>query len=995
MDNNYQNSNGIALNSGSCLIQRLFKKQYIFLNFFLSFFCANTALAACAADGTIDNTVGGVALGQGTCATASNNTATVISGATLTNASGSGIVGDGIKPWTITNNGTINVTGGQGIYSPGNNAPAVTLVNNGIISSSNLTGVMLTGGGTVVNNAGGIIEGAFIGLELSGPNGPNPSGGPSSVDNAGIIRSTSGYNNGILFGKGGNLLNRASGLVDGFAAVEFSALGSVNNYGQIGTLTNSSTAIGLGAGGTVTNQQGANIFAQSRGVSVDGAAGTINNYGAITTPSGRTISMSAGGAVNNYAGGTMTAGTRAVYIDGGAGILNNAGIITGNTLGIGYPTVELHGANSTVINTGTINGDIQFFAANGTVVLYGGVVNGKITFYGSANTFLINGGKINGTVDMGTGGNENLILQNITNESVEGSNLLSGGSGNNNSLTFLSSSYIGGSKIVNWETINVHDNTSLTLTSDLVLGNASSTVARVLNINAATIKAQNALNTTIKSANSTALTVNNAGTIDISSVTTNNALSIVGNYVGQGGVLQLNIDTVKQTADKLVLDGSNGGSSATGKTFLTLHNIGTTWNATTGDGILLVEAVNNATTDPSAFALSVPIRVGLYDYRLFRGGSSQSLSTPSSLSPSSVQQNWYLRSVAYNSQPIIGPELSVYGSVMPAIMNVGRVTTGTLHERSGDNDVAELLQEKRKSLDMAPNSSNNAVSTINTVNGTWMRLLDQNYHQRYANIANPYVSENIAGLQVGVDVYRQRTAEGGLNLAGFYAAYAHTNSNIDGLVTHDDGTVYTNQHTGSINLNSVVGGLYWTHFWRQGAYLDLVAEGSTYQGSASSTRTSVALSGKGVDGSVEFGYPIHFVKQWTLEPQAQLIYQYVNIDDAADMFSMVNFASSTALVGRAGMRIKFDTSVRNHWLQPYVRVNYWSILAGGNNSAKFDGDTLTTSTKNTWLQFGGGITMMVTKKYSLFLYVDDVVGLRSGQHSLHGIDAGIGLRARW
>lgn len=945
----------------------------------LCFFFNVTAWAACFPNGDISGVNGPITLGTPGCADASGNTASVLSGATITNLAGDALLGPSVA-WTISNAGAITSSGsginleaggsitnqangtitstGSGISTAGNGVPPIILENFGTITAAS-SGGQLLGGATVINHVGAMISGQFVGLSISA-NGPNPSGGPSLVDNAGTIKSSAGFNDGILLGLGGTVINRATGLIDGFIGIAIDAAGTVDNFGQIGTEANTSTAIGLGAGGTVTNHAGGQLIAGTRGVDASGASGTVINAGLINVPTSRAISMSAGGSVFNLAGGQIIGGSRAVFIDGGAGIVENAGTIIGDLLVGGFPAIELHGASSSVTNMGTITGNVTFFASN--------------------DSFLMTAGQLTGQLLMGPGGNETATFQGVSDANTSGITSINGGGGGSDQLIFNNSQHTGGSEMINWETITLNNGSTLTLSSNLVLGGLSADQTATLNINSATLQG---LNRVIQSNGAFPALVNNAGIIDLASPNANNSLTIRGDYVGLLGNLTLNsvLNGDASPADKLVIDGINGGSSVTGNTFVTVHNLGGVGALTTANGILLIQAINNSTTDPNTFTLSAPIRVGAYDYRLFRGG----------LNPNdpATAQDWFLRStfipspsppVPQNLLPIIGPELSVYGGVLPTAMAIGRATVGTLHERVGDE--VNLL--------------NNNLSSNQYVNGIWIRALGQHYKENYSSIANPSSSASITGLQLGVDVYRAPTAHKELNLAGFYAAYTKANPNIDGKITNPQATAYINVNTGSINLDSSTGGVYWTHFWQRGAYVDMVAQASSFHGHANSFRASIPLNGTATAISAEVGYPIPITQTWQIEPETQLIYQHVNIDDTSDQFSAVNLGSSNGWVGRIGTRVKYTRQVDKYSLQPYLRANFWSIISGNNaNTVYANTATITTSNNNSWAQLGGGITMNLTRIVSVYLFIDDLIGLSSHTFSSRGIDGGLGLRANW
>jgi outer membrane autotransporter protein len=162
-------------------------------------------------------------------------------------------------------------------------------------------------------------------------------------------------------------------------------------------------------------------------------------------------------------------------------------------------------------------------------------------------------------------------------------------------------------------------------------------------------------------------------------------------------VLNTFLGTDSNTAsDQLVIRGLGG--DATGSTTLTVHNTTGPGAETTGNGILVVNTVDQGRTEPGAFVLPGELRVGDFDYRLFRGGLNGSDPT--------VANDWFLRSSFISPDgpgpvepigpnpppsvlppgvwPIIGPELATDGVVQPIARQIGLQTLGTLHQRIGD-----------------------------------------------------------------------------------------------------------------------------------------------------------------------------------------------------------------------------------------------------------------------------------------------------------------------
>ena len=66
----------------------------------------------------------------------------------------------------------------------------------------------------------------------------------------------------------------------------------------------------------------------------------------------------------------------------------------------------------------------------------------------------------------------------------------------------------------------------------------------------------------------------------------------------------------------------------------------------------------------------------------------------------------------------------------------------------------------------------------------------------------------------------------------------------------------------------------------------------------------------------------------------------------------------------------------NYLLQPYLHANFWSVISANDaNTIYANTTTIRTSTNNSWVQLGGGITMSMRKIVSVYLYVDDLIGL--------------------
>ena len=107
-----------------------------------------------------------------------------------------------------------------------------------------------------------------------------------------------------------------------------------------------------------------------------------------------------------------------------------------------------------------------------------------------------------------------------------------------------------------------------------------------------------------------------------------------------------------------------------------------------------------------------------------------------------------------------------------------------------------------------------------------------------------------------------------------------------------------------------IGG-YWTHFGENDWYLDGVLQGTWYDMDMTARRglRDGDTDGFGFAASLEAGYPFQLGIGWLLEPQAQLVYQTLDIDDFNDGAADVRYSDTDSLAGRIGARVARDWDV--------------------------------------------------------------------------------------
>lgn len=347
--------------------------------------------------------------------------------ATVTNAAGARIEvggsGYGIRAskGSITNSGTITVSGSNGTGMSGGG----TLVNDKTItaSGSSSKGMEVTTGGTGTNNkditasgsnSSGIyvnggtadnigtinVSGAdSVGILADGGTATNSSGtinvtgsssfGMKATEGEAINNATINANNNIgMFADGGIVINGSSGKINAGSGASYLMLaengGTANNKG---TLTFSGSGSALQAkGATVNNTGSITATGSGNGMAADGtssAGANAVNSGTITVNSGKGMiatSTTIDTTVTNASGGVIT-----VNSNGGVGMYADGSHARAINLG----TINIKGTSSTsygmkAVNGGSVEnaGTINMAAGSAGTGIY---VDGKSTFYNNAS----------------------------------------------------------------------------------------------------------------------------------------------------------------------------------------------------------------------------------------------------------------------------------------------------------------------------------------------------------------------------------------------------------------------------------------------------------------------------------------------------------------------------------------------------------------------------------------------------------------------------------
>ena len=143
--------------------------------------------------------------------------------------------------------------------------------------------------------------------------------------------------------------------------------------------------------------------------------------------------------------------------------------------------------------------------------------------------------------------------------------------------------------------------------------------------------------------------------------------------------------------------------------------------------------------------------------------------------------------------------------------------------------------------------------------------------------------------------------------------------------------------------------------------------------------------------------PKKFAGGWFIEPQAQLVYQNININDANDIAAQVRFADVNSLAGRIGARFgrtwAIDDSSRT--ITAWIRPNLWNEFQG-NPTTSFSSATgfvpFHADLGGLWGEINAGISGQVTSTTTLYANASYQSRFDGGGFAYTGK---AGLRVNW
>jgi outer membrane autotransporter protein len=413
------------------------------------------------------------------------------------------------------------------------------------------------------------------------------------------------------------------------------------------------------------------------------------------------------------------------------------------------------------------------------------------------------------------------------------------------------------------------------------------------------------------------------------------------------------------------------GGNVTGSTALTVR-VTRNGVATSGDGVQLVQV--NGTSTSNAFHLTNPVQSGAYQYLLYKGGASganswflrttlEDGSTPSAASATAAAQ---AQGVATNfAAAAPGTDASggpvafrpgVVGYSMTPLLNAdyGFTMLGQLQDRVGDIANAEQGDPQNRNQQR---------------NGIWARLgganVDANSSDRFSADERTFFAE------FGKDWTLAHGEKGGSTHAGVTLTFGSSSGTFEDSFRSINPNLSTS--TGSVETQAQTLGGYWTKYLPDGTYIDGVGQFTHYRNKYGDIFGDGATqNGFGAGASGEVGKPFAIASTpLAIEPQVQLLYQYLHLNDFGDGISDISGNTTNALRGRIGFRL-FDANLSNDTKSgsatPYFSANVLhDFFSPGTTTVA--GTSFDDHLSKTWYELGVGVSATLGKASLLYANV--------------------------
>lgn len=670
------------------------------------------------------------------------------------------------------------------------------------------------------------------------------------------------------------------------------------------------------------------LFANADGSTTDNDLVIGKNYSILVSGEGTGIRADTTGRVISQGSVVIrdTNGGSAIVTSTASEVINQGSI---TSLSLVAPIIDLRGGQTVFLNEGNIFAPfpetvvVAGGATDDVIALLDGNVTGDVNTGNGSDSLLVTGGTLNGSLTMGSGSDNQARVQKV---SLAKTSHITAASGAGATLSFSEIEARGGSFVsddlskgtnlgAGWSTLNF-SRSKWTLTDNIKLAHST------INIDSgSTLFAGDNVNPLLQGATDDSLVVNNAGTLDLTngSNTASNTLTIDGELASAGGTVQLN-STATQS-DRLLVNGSVSGT-----TFIDDRLVAGEQADTNRDGVIeategvsLVQVSGNASASSfvlkQGYVASGPWQYSLYSFTPGTSSASQRQLSGSGnafwdyrLANSYVCEGGSLCQPQTGStqaavRPAVIPQVPSYISAPLGLAYYTLAITDDLHKRLGE------LRHQQSHPDALSGEM-------------FIRYLGSNLDYKSHRDVSQYGYDfdlDYSAVQLGGNLLRRDGVRDSLR-----GGIAYTRGNTRIRPHAADGYSSTTFDSDSLAL--------YTTWQRDSFYLDGSLAWNWHRGETDIAREKEAGSPKG-DGwtaSLESGYSLTFANGLRLEPQAQLTYLNLKMDDFTDSDrTRVAWDDYEQTIGRLGARLDRtwqDDSQRQY--TPYIRTNYYHGWGG-------------------------------------------------------------------
>lgn len=500
-------------------------------------------------------------------------------------------------------------------------------------------------------------------------------------------------------------------------------------------------------------------------------------------------------------------------------------------------------------------------------------------------------------------------------------------------------------------------------------------------------------------------TFTNGGIITLANQSYADKLTIEGNYVGNNGTLKVNTEWNSPGNDQ----GGNSQSdlleitgNASGKT--TVISVGKNGKENIIDGSIgelsdrykrsaAVVKVLGQDKGAETGKLNAEDAKHTYTMRDTFSGTAKTtgageVQLASRKDEAGATEYFWTLTTPNQDKTIITPSAPAYTLVPRQNLESGYAMLDTLHQRRGENQTLSWDKQGSYWQDVEKQS--------------WGRVIGK--HLKLDGKERFGFKTNMYGFQVGhdFDVKTKQDDEGKLTrrFTGLYFGALRSHSKFYDEYRAKNGIVIADKLTSHVKTTALNLGVTDTRYNENGTYIDLVGQLSWLNNRYSAVDgTGAKNHGWGAALSVETGRPYALGKDktnngdsWILEPQAQLIAQYLRLGNFSDGTRAVS-QKGYGLRGRVGFRLAHNQpNDKQRTRTYYFTGNIWHDFKARGN-ALIGPDKLAGKFARTWWELGLGSQFSLSENTYLYADARYEKSFDSNQHK--GYQGTVGVKYSW